>query len=108
MSFFLSWYGFGTKWSHKKTKGTIEMKPARTVATVDVRNLISPLSLLKVEDSLSQLARGDIMEVLCIDEETKSDLLDIMRNSKHRCHKVKREAGHFSLLIEKRGTGDNV
>jgi TusA-related sulfurtransferase len=84
------------------------MKSAKAVAMVDVRNLMAPLSLLKVEDRLSQLARGDVMEVLCADEETKADLLDIMRNSKHPCHEVRKEADHFSLLIEKRGTGDGV
>jgi TusA-related sulfurtransferase len=77
------------------------MKPRKADARVDVRNLISPLSLLKVENSLSQLAKGQVMEVLCMDEDTKTDLLVIIRNGNHHCAAVKKRAGYFTLLIEK-------
>lgn len=77
------------------------MKPRKPDARVDVRNLISPLSLLKVENTLSQLARGQVMEVLCMDEETKTDLLVIMRNGNHHCISVKKRTDYFTLFFEK-------
>ena len=79
------------------------MKSIKPHTTVDVRDFLVPISLLKVENRLAQLSPGQIVEVLCADEETKSDLLDIMRNSNHQCIEVKNIKDHFKLLIEKHG-----
>ena len=70
-------------------------------ATIDVRDLIVPVTLLRVENILAGMAPGQIVEVLCADRETKTDLVDIMKNSRHRCQVIDETADHFRLLIEK-------
>ncbi len=74
----------------------------RSDTTIDVRNCISPVSLLKVENQLGEMTSGQILEVLCADTETKTDLIAIMRNSTHRCIAVEKRPDHFRLLIERR------
>lgn len=84
-----------------KRSGALIMKDIRPNSTIDVRDLISPVSLLKVENKLAEMAPGQIVEVLCTDEDTRSDLSDIIRNSNHRCITVEKIADYFKLLIEK-------
>jgi len=79
------------------------VKGAQPHTTIDVRDSMAPISLLKVENRLAQISPGQTLEILCTGEETKSDLLDITRNSKHRCIAVEENADHFKLLIEKHG-----
>jgi TusA-related sulfurtransferase len=73
-------------------------------ATIDVRDSISPISLLMVENRLAKMQSGQFLEVLCGDTETKGDLVRIIKNSGHRCIAVTDAADHFSLLIEKRAS----
>ena len=80
------------------------MKDIRPHTTIDVTDFVAPISLLKVENRLAEMTTGQILEVLCADRETKTDLIDIMRNSNHRCVAVQENSDHFRLLIEKRNT----
>jgi TusA-related sulfurtransferase len=77
------------------------MKNFQSDIKIDVRELIAPISLLRVEKKLSGMASGQIAEVLCVDEETKADLIDIVRNSKHRCLAVEETEDCLKLYIEK-------
>lgn len=74
----------------------------RPDTTIDVRDCIVPISLLKVENRLAEMTSGQIIEVLCTDSETKTDLMAIIRNSNHRCMAVEENPDYIRLLIEKR------
>jgi TusA-related sulfurtransferase len=71
-------------------------------ATIDIRDWISPISLLIVENQLAKMKSGQVLEVLCGDSETKGDLVRIIKNSGHRCITVTNASDYFSLVIEKR------
>lgn len=77
------------------------MKNTTADATLDIRNVIAPVALLKVEGKLSHMQCGQILEVLCTDSETKTDLCTIAKNAGHGCKTFKSPSSTFRLLIEK-------
>lgn len=79
------------------------MKNPQPDATIDVRGSMAPVSLLKVGNQLARMARGQTLEVLCGDKNTKSDLLDIMHNAQHSCLDVTAIDDYFKVLIQKTG-----
>jgi len=80
------------------------MSDVQRDATIDIRDSVSPISLLIVENQLAKMQSGQVLEVLCGDTETKGDLVKIIKNSGHRCIAVTDEPDYFSLIIEKKGT----
>jgi TusA-related sulfurtransferase len=52
--------------------------------TIDVRNKLHPVSILKTQWALKQLMEGKTLEVLCNDERTKDDLLRIIHKSPYQ------------------------
>jgi TusA-related sulfurtransferase len=85
----------------KKSTGLF-MKNVRPDITIDVRDLISPISLLTVEKTLTTMSRGQVAEVLCGDRETREDLLDILRNSNDRYMGMDETPDYVVLFIEKK------
>lgn len=81
------------------------MKQAEAHVTVDIRGLIAPITLLKVEEILSGMVPGQVMDVLGDDEETRVDLISIVNNSGHELVSVSDQSENFRLLIRK-GTLD--
>ncbi|MBW2109279.1 MAG: sulfurtransferase TusA family protein [Deltaproteobacteria bacterium] len=77
------------------------MKETKPDATIDIRDLIAPITLLKVEARLSTMKPGQVLEILCSDPETRTDLTQIVEKSGHRCISLTGEPGHFRLLVEK-------
>jgi TusA-related sulfurtransferase len=77
------------------------MKSLQADASIDIRDSIIPIGLLMVENRLGAMRRGQVLQVLCMDKETKGDLVRIVRNSGHLCIKVENVADHFQLLIKK-------
>ena len=77
------------------------MKNTKPDATIDIRDSIPPVSLLKVENRLADMQCGQLLEVFCGDQETKTDLLSIAKNAGHRCRAVSKASSTFLLLIEK-------
>lgn len=99
--FAVVWFSQKHKNIHWKKLENV-MKDMQPHTTIDVRSFVVPISLLKVENRLAEMTSGQIVEVLCADRETKTDLIAIMRNSNHRCLSVEENSDHFRLLIEKR------
>jgi len=81
------------------------MKQAQAHVTVDIRGLLAPITLLKVEEILSGMVPGQVMDVLGDDEETRVDLISIVNNSGHEIVSVSDQPENFRLLIKK-GTLD--
>lgn len=72
--------------------------------TVDIRGSIAPITLLKVEEVLSGMVTGQIIDVVGDDEETRVDLASIVTNSGHEILSANEQVEFFRLLIRK-GTG---
>jgi TusA-related sulfurtransferase len=81
------------------------MRQAQAHVTVDIRGLIAPITLLKVEEILAGMVPGQVMDVLGDDEETRVDLISIVNNSGHELISINDQKENFRLLIRK-GTPD--
>jgi len=81
------------------------MRQAQAHVTVDIRGLIAPITLLKVEEILAGMVPGQVMDVLGDDEETRVDLISIVNNSGHELISINDQTENFRLLIRK-GTPD--
>jgi TusA-related sulfurtransferase len=69
---------------------------------VDVRNNFHPVSILKTQWALRQLAEGKTLEVLCGDNRTKEDLLRIVDKSPHeKLLGIKEEKNYCRILISR-------
>ena len=77
------------------------MKEIRSDKKIDVRDLIAPISLLMMRNKLAKMTPGQVVQVLCADQETKEILTDILQNSKDRCLSMNKIENHFVFLIEK-------
>ena len=77
------------------------MKNKRPDDTIDVRDLIAPISVLKVETRLSAMKPGEILEVICADRDTKSDLKKIAKNAGHHVLAVNKAIAHYQLILER-------
>ena len=78
-------------------------KEMRPDMTIDIRGLIVPVSLLKVGNQLADMQAGQVLEVLCNDGDTRTDLVRIVENSANQCLSVRQVSNLFQILIRKNG-----
>jgi TusA-related sulfurtransferase len=79
---------------------------ASPATALDIRNNSSPLSILKTLWALKQLGPGQLLEVLCSDDETKEDLLCIIRKSSNQeIIDISEEPDCWRLIILREGKG---
>ena len=77
------------------------MKQVKPDMIVDIRGSIAPITLLKVEEILSSMVAGQVMDVVGDDEETRVDLASIVTNSGHEILSVSDQVESFRILIRK-------
>ena len=70
--------------------------------TMDIRDLIAPLTLLKVESRLVSMESGQVLEIICIDEETKVDLARIAKNAGHGYTATSDQDDAYRIFIQRR------
>jgi TusA-related sulfurtransferase len=78
------------------------MRKNKPDATLDIREWIAPLSLLKVENRLASMETGQILEVLSTDKETKVDLARIAKNAGYGFVSTTEDTETFRIFIERR------
>ena len=88
--------------NHKKTRKGLPMRKTKPDATLDIRELIAPVTLLKVENRLASMKIGQILEVVSTDKETKVDLARIAKNAGHGFVSTTRDAETYHIFIERR------
>ena len=73
----------------------------RPDVSLDLSDLLAPITFLKVQAALSAMNEGQLLEVFCTDEETRGDLSDIVKNSGHRIVSSNKKGSGFRFLIRK-------
>jgi TusA-related sulfurtransferase len=73
----------------------------RPDVSLDVSDLLAPITFLKVQATLSAMKEGQLLEILCTDEETRLDLSDIVKNSGHQFVSSNEKGNRFRFLIKK-------
>lgn len=77
------------------------MKNARPDVSLNVSDSLAPITLLKVQIALSSIEEGQLLEVICADEQTRLDLSDIVKNSGHKVVSLDETDSRFRFLIRK-------
>ncbi len=68
--------------------------------TLDARRLLCPLPVIRVQDRVAELSRGDRLEVLCSDPGALHDIPAWCRLNGHKVVSTAQERGEIRLLIE--------
>ena len=75
--------------------------------TLDIRNYLSPLSVLKIKSRLNEMKDGQILEVLSNDFETSVVLGQIIENSSDELIGVEQKDEYKKISIKRRAPIDH-
>ena len=68
--------------------------------TLDARRLLCPMPVIRVQDRVSGLPPGDVLEVWCTDPGTRSDIPAWCRINGHRVLDIIESDGELVLTLE--------
>ena len=68
---------------------------------LDIRDYVSPLSVLKVQSVLNNMKANQTLEVWLIDSETKLVLEQIIKNSNNELVGIEKEGEYEKIYIKK-------
>ena len=68
--------------------------------TLDARRLLCPMPVIRVQDKISGLAPGDVLEVWCTDPGTRSDIPAWCRINGHSVVDITESDGELVLTLE--------
>jgi tRNA 2-thiouridine synthesizing protein A len=67
---------------------------------LDARRLLCPLPVIRVQEKVSTLPRGDTLDVLCTDPGALNDIPAWCRINGHKLIDTRTEAHHIIITIE--------
>jgi len=68
--------------------------------TLDARRLLCPMPVIRVQDKVSSLPRGDVLEVWCTDPGARNDIPAWCRINGHRMLDIAERDGELVLTLE--------
>ena len=68
--------------------------------TLDARRLLCPMPVIRVQDKVSGLSQGDVLEVWCTDPGSRSDIPAWCRINGHRVLDITESDGELVLTLE--------
>lgn len=72
----------------------------RPIGPLDARGLLCPLPVIRVQDRIKHLARGDVLEVIATDPGTWHDIPAWCRVHGHRLAEARNVQGDYRFRIE--------
>ncbi|MEM4587851.1 MAG: sulfurtransferase TusA family protein [Candidatus Jordarchaeales archaeon] len=69
---------------------------------LDVRGEVCPIPLIKVRDSLKNMAPGEVLEVICDSPPSKKNLQRFVEKEGHEIVKLVEEGAVFRMYIRKK------
>ena len=73
--------------------------------TLDARRLLCPMPVIRVQEKVSGLSPGDVLEVWCTDPGTRNDIPAWCRINGHRILDIAESDGELTLTLE---VGENT
>jgi len=67
---------------------------------LDARRLLCPMPVIRVQEKVSGLSSGDVLEVWCTDPGARNDIPAWCRISGHRLVDISESDGELTLTIE--------
>ncbi|MFA7095765.1 MAG: sulfurtransferase TusA family protein [Gammaproteobacteria bacterium] len=71
--------------------------------TLDARRLLCPLPVIRVQEQVGRLAKGDTLEVLCTDPGARHDIPAWCRVHGHRVVDVRTQGSEIVITVEVQG-----
>jgi tRNA 2-thiouridine synthesizing protein A len=68
--------------------------------TLDARRLLCPMPVIRVQEKISKLSAGDVLEVWCTDPGTRSDVPAWCRMNGHRVLDIVERDGELLLTLK--------
>lgn len=66
---------------------------------LDLRNIIAPLTFLKVTQEFESLKSGDILEILAKDPDTRKELFKVLKAFHYRLMGIEEEASFYRIRL---------
>jgi tRNA 2-thiouridine synthesizing protein A len=73
--------------------------------TVDAKRLLCPMPVIRAQDSAEQLAKGDILKVICTDPGATNDIPAWCRINGHKVLDIITADNEITITIEVGGLG---
>lgn len=67
---------------------------------LDCRRLLCPMPVIKVQNRVEELNKGDILEAFCTDPGVLNDIPAWCRINGHQVVETRNEAGEYIVVIE--------
>lgn len=68
---------------------------------LDLRDIIAPVTFLKVTQALETLKTGEILEVLAKDADTRKELFKVLKAYHYRLMGITEERSHYRIRLMK-------
>lgn len=68
---------------------------------LDLRDIIAPVTFLKVTQALETLKTGEILEVLAKDADTRKELFKVLKAYHYRLMWITEERSHYRIRLMK-------
>jgi TusA-related sulfurtransferase len=79
----------------------VDMSVKMADQTLDIRDYLNPLSILKVQSVLNKMRDGQILEVWSNDVETKVVLVQIVDNSNNELVTIEKQGEYEKIYIKR-------
>ena len=66
---------------------------------LDLRNIIAPVTFLKVTQELETLKSGEILEILAKDPETRKELFKVLKPFHYQLMGIKEERSYYRIRL---------
>ena len=74
------------------------MEPAKE-HILDLRNIIAPLTFLKVTQEFEALKPGEILEILAKDQDTRKELFKVLKAFNYRLMGIEEERSFYRIRL---------
>lgn len=66
---------------------------------LDLRNIIAPLTFLKVAQEFEALKTGEILEILAKDQDTRKELFKVLKSFQYRLMAIDDETSFYRIRL---------
>lgn len=73
--------------------------------TLDARRMLCPMPVIRTQNKVEQLEKGDILEVVCTDPGALNDVPAWCRINHHKVLETRKENDEVIILIQVDGSG---
>ena len=74
------------------------MEPAKE-HILDLRNIIAPLTFLKVTQEFEALKTGEVLEILAKDQDTRKELFKVLKAFHYQLMEIEEEGSFYRIRI---------